>query len=1060
MHMVFFLCCLSWLATGPLGAQPTISTFAGKPPAEGKAVGLNVPTSPNGLAEDSSGNIYLGAGNIIYKITPAGDAIRYAGTGWGNGETADGSLARDTRLFLPSDPKFGPDGNLYFIEKGNGNKIRIVETATTIIRTVYTPSLDGGGFTLPYYAINIDGSLIVTQSSLAGLIGVFRVNPNSKDLERLAAPNRIVSLAVEPVTGDLYVLADSYLTELLQINRATGAVKKIARPEGDFFISKIRALGDGNLLFIGAQVDRFSVSTGKATRVAGVADAYVIAEGSSAIDTGSDFSDALPRAGASEWFVTQSGARPLWKIDSSQRYRLLLGDSNDTPILGNLPLDTRIYSPSNLIALPEGGGVVDIENRAQFLELKEGRPTTQIYGGNLVYRAWAMDTQGNLYLYTTSNIFRVDRGSSQARVYAPSPRVTSGGSGPRTIAISGDGDVLFVSNLQPILRWNGAAWVEFAPAAQDFQYQSGPLRVGAEGDLFYSTLGGITHFRVAAQTFETITPAVDSDQLSPKLNYYNFEVDSDSNIYLTADTDRLVRIDAGTRYVTTIAGGQAVVESGAAAGAKAESALFITADRKNGDVYFYEPGLERIRKVSGANAYYPNPAISFRSGSKLAVAPTGSTATITIGARTPTTAWQAVSDRSWIIFGSTSSGTGTGVMTLILLPNPDSTPRSGTVRIGDQVFTITQEGAVSVGLLFFPVSPCRVADTRNAPIGPFGQPALESKSSRDFPIAVGSCGIPATARAYAVNVTVVPKGPLGYVTIWPAGQAQPVVSTLNALDGRVKANAAIVPAGVNSAVSVYATDATEVILDISGYFAAGTNPQGAYYYPQAPCRALDTRTELPRLVQSGSRNIKLGCSLPLDATAFPVNFTAIPDKTIGYLALYDRQLQPTVSVLNAVTGAVTANAAIVGTRDFRVFSTDPGDLVVDVNGNFGPAGKPGAMRFFPVLPCRVLDTRNVGDSMIAPRTSRDIAVPSSGCGIPSTAAAYSVNATVIPRGIFGYLTLWATGQAMPVVSTLNAMNGAITSNAAIVQAGANGGISAFHSDAAHLLIDINGYFAP
>jgi len=51
------------------------------------------------------------------------------------------------------------------------------------------------------------------------------------------------------------------------------------------------------------------------------------------------------------------------------------------------------------------------------------------------------------------------------------------------------------------------------------------------------------------------------------------------------------------------------------------------------------------------------------------------------------------------------------------------------------------------------------------------------------------------------------------------GQPQPVVSTLNSPNGTVVANAAIVPDGVGRAVSVFATNATDVIPDINGYFA-------------------------------------------------------------------------------------------------------------------------------------------------------------------------------------------------------------------------------------------------
>ena len=60
-------------------------------------------------------------------------------------------------------------------------------------------------------------------------------------------------------------------------------------------------------------------------------------------------------------------------------------------------------------------------------------------------------------------------------------------------------------------------------------------------------------------------------------------------------------------------------------------------------------------------------------------------------------------------------------------------------------------------------------------------------------------------------------------------------------DGRIKANAAIVPAGTGGAISVYATDTTDFVLDINGYFVASTNPSALAFYPLTPCRVADTR---------------------------------------------------------------------------------------------------------------------------------------------------------------------------------------------------------------------------
>ena len=85
----------------------------------------------------------------------------------------------------------------------------------------------------------------------------------------------------------------------------------------------------------------------------------------------------------------------------------------------------------------------------------------------------------------------------------------------------------------------------------------------------------------------------------------------------------------------------------------------------------------------------------------------------------------------------------------------------------------------------------------------------------------------------------------------------------------------------------------------------------------------------------------------------------------------------------------------------------------------------------------------------------------SGCGLPSTAKAYSLNATVVPsKGILQYLTLWGAGQPEPFVSTLNSFDGSVVANAAIVPAGSGGSVTAYVTDPTNLILDVNGFFAP
>jgi len=131
----------------------------------------------------------------------------------------------------------------------------------------------------------------------------------------------------------------------------------------------------------------------------------------------------------------------------------------------------------------------------------------------------------------------------------------------------------------------------------------------------------------------------------------------------------------------------------------------------------------------------------------------------------------------------------------------------------------------SNSLVFVGMTPCRVVDTRTSTgyTGAFGPPSLVGGATRTFPIQSSpTCSIPSIAQAYSFNITVVPPGFLDYVTVWPTGQARPFASTLNGYVNTVIANAAIVPAGTSGSVDVYASQNTNLILDINGYYAPQT----------------------------------------------------------------------------------------------------------------------------------------------------------------------------------------------------------------------------------------------
>ncbi len=399
-----------------------------------------------------------------------------------------------------------------------------------------------------------------------------------------------------------------------------------------------------------------------------------------------------------------------------------------------------------------------------------------------------------------------------------------------------------------------------------------------------------------------------------------------------------------------------------------------------------------------------------------------------------------------VIFNTSGTLSGTTVM--------------GGVYGGGTVFTISGPSPAQ----FVAATPCRLVDTRNT-----GGP-IQGGMYRTFPVPqLGGCNIPAIATAYSLNVTVVPEGPLGYLTIWPAGATQPYVSTMNSPDGRTKANAAIVPAGANGAVNVYVTNTSNVILDIDGYFEAPTS-QTYQFYTLPPCRIVDTRSGNGGTLQAGHERdytIPPNCGVPRTATAYSFNVTVIPAPGgLDYLTVWPKgENKPYVSTLNDYTGTVVANAAIVPAGSENATAFYPNDnnteLIVDVNGYFAPAGA-GGLSLYPVAPCRVLDTRTVGSGQPFQgvyNSPGGVDVLTSTCAPPIASKGFVFNATVVPSGQMPYLTLWPHGLTQPLVSTLNAYDGFITSNMAIVPTN-DGSIDAYAQGLTQLILDISGYFAP
>src|SRR5204863_5356077 len=134
---------------------------------------------------------------------------------------------------------------------------------------------------------------------------------------------------------------------------------------------------------------------------------------------------------------------------------------------------------------------------------------------------------------------------------------------------------------------------------------------------------------------------------------------------------------------------------------------------------------------------------------------------------------------------------------------------------------------------------------------------------------------------------------------------------------------------------------------------------------------------------------------------------------------------------SAADGNITATAAIVRLAapngSIRVFSSDNADVLIDIAGYFTDNRTVSNLVFYPLTPCRVVETRRGvrapgpfgGPSMASGETRRFRFPASPDCSVPQGAAAYSAIMTVVPPGPLAFLTAWPAGVAQPNASVIN-----------------------------------------
>ncbi|HEX6738809.1 MAG TPA: metallophosphoesterase [Vicinamibacteria bacterium] len=176
--------------------------------------------------------------------------------------------------------------------------------------------------------------------------------------------------------------------------------------------------------------------------------------------------------------------------------------------------------------------------------------------------------------------------------------------------------------------------------------------------------------------------------------------------------------------------------------------------------------------------------------------------------------------------------------------------------------------------------------------------------------------------------------------------------------------------------------------------------------------------------------------------------------------------------------AVQPNSAVRNDTDFGVLKMtlrpDGYDwqFLPDASGSFTDSGSAtchyaeGGAGFYPVLPCRLVDTRGpdgpTGGPALAGGGVRSFALAGS-CGVPADAKALVLNVTVVNPSAAGNLRLFPTGTVAPLASVISFAAGRTRANNALATLSPTGSLIvrcdlAATPGSAHLVLDVTGYF--
>lgn len=381
---------------------------------------------------------------------------------------------------------------------------------------------------------------------------------------------------------------------------------------------------------------------------------------------------------------------------------LYIGDLNN--------LRVRKANPAGVITTIAGNGIAGYSG--------DGGPATsaEISGQT----GLAVDASGNLYIadYFNMRVRKVTPSGTITTVAGNGNKGFSGDGGPATsaslyapsaVAIDGLGNLFIADSDNYRVRKVTPAGIITTVAGNGVQGSSGDggpatnaalwpaaVTMDASNNLYILDEGGS-----GAGALRKVTPAgiittlfrwsVPSGLLvggGPT----SIAVDPSGDVYAAVSFENLVQKVTPSGAITTVAGNGTQGFSGD--GGPATSASLYSpagvAVSATGNVFFSDDGNQRVRELVAAQP--TNGCLYSLDKQSQSFGPSGGNGTVAVLTSEAGCGWLISSNGAWITITSSSSGTGSSVVSYSVAPNTNSASRTGLLTIAGDVFSISQSG--------------------------------------------------------------------------------------------------------------------------------------------------------------------------------------------------------------------------------------------------------------------------------------------------------------------------------------------------------------------------------